>query len=201
MNNAKATNKEHFENHLDDNPKWFAVYTNYKREKIAAKQLSQQNIQVYLPLLLVTKKYVRKVKKLELPLISNYLFVKISKKEYTKVLQCTHVLSFIKFSKNLISIPNYEIEIIRRVLGTQEVLSIDNNFQKGDEVEVIGGEMTGLKGVFIKKENNQYLSVQLSNIGVAINISIATHLLRKIKPVSTLNLKRLETTKRAYSAR
>ena len=53
--------------------------------------------------------------------------------------------------------------------------------EKGDLVEVIGGQLTGLKGVLIEKENNKYLGVQLTNIGISLKVSIATNLLRKLK--------------------
>jgi transcription antitermination factor NusG len=61
-------------------------------------------------------------------------------------------------------------------------VELDNApFQKGDQVEVIGGNLTGLKGTLIEKENNKYLSVQLTNIGLSLNVSVAANLLRKIK--------------------
>jgi transcription antitermination factor NusG len=183
MNKLISKAKEHHENHLDDSiPKWFAVYTHYKREKIAAKELAKTGIEVYLPIQTLTRRYVRKVKKVELPLINHYVFVKITKKEYVRVLQCPYVVSFVKFSKNLVSIPEEEIDLIKRILGEAETVQIDNTvFQKGDEVEVIGGNLTGLKGTLIEKENSQYLSVRLTNIGFSLNVSIAAHLLRKIK--------------------
>ncbi len=175
--------KELPENHLDNYiSKWFAVYTHYKREKIAAKQLKSSGIQVYLPLQVLTRRYSRKVKKVELPLINHYVFVKISKKEYTRVLQCPYILNFVKFNKNLISIPEKEIALLKQILGEAEAVELENaTFQKGDLVEVIGGNLTGLKGILIEKENNKYLNVQLTNIGISLNVSIAANLLRKIK--------------------
>ena len=183
MNKLISKKGEHYENHLDENiPKWFAVYTPYKREKIAAKELAKGGLEVYLPVHTLTRQYVRKVKTVELPLINHYVFVKITKKEYIRVLQCPYVLQFVKFSKNLVSIPEEEIDLIKRILGETEAVHLDSIlFQKGDEVEVIGGNLTGLKGVLIQKENSQYLRVQLTNIGISLNVSIAAHLLRKVK--------------------
>ena len=173
----------HHENHLDEKtPKWFAVYTNYKREKMAAKQLKQSGIEVYLPIQTVTRRYVRKVKKVELPLINHYIFVKITKQEYIRVLQCQHVVNFVKFNKNLISIPEEEITLLKRILGEAEAVELEDvPLQKGDLVEVIGGQLTGLKGILIEKENNKYLGVQLTNIGISLKVSIAANLLRKLK--------------------
>lgn len=183
MNKLTFKAREHVENHLDENtPKWFAVYTLFKREKMAAKHLNNLGIENYLPIQTLTRRYVRKVKKVELPLINHYLFVKITKKDYVKVLQCPYVLKFINFSKNLVSIPEAEITLIKRILGEAESVEVDSaGFEKGDEVEVIGGNLTGLKGILIERENNQYLSVHLTSIGFSLNVSIAVHLLRRIK--------------------
>ncbi len=183
---STSKGKVNDENHLDESiPKWFAIYTNYKREKIAAKYLSQQGITVYFPSYKVTRHYQRKVKEVELPLINQYLFVKITEREYVRVLQCPYVLHFIKFSRNLISIPEREISLIKRILGEKNFVKIgDTPLCKGDEVEVIGGCLTGLKGVFIKQENKQYLSIQLTNIGISLHVSVAVHLTRKTNSVN-----------------
>jgi len=170
------------ENHLDNlEAKWFAVYTSHRREKIATRYLTNQGIQTYLPIQKHTRKYVRKIKVVELPLISHYTFVKITKSEYIKVLECPYVVRFVKIAQNLLSIPEEEIILLQRILGEFPDVDVDQStFREGDFVEVIGGNLTGLKGILIKKENNQFFSVALDNIGLVLNISIAPKLLRKI---------------------
>ena len=59
----------------DTEPRWFAVYTRYKREKLVLKELQRRGINAYLPLQTVTRYYTRKVKTVHLPLISCYIFV------------------------------------------------------------------------------------------------------------------------------
>lgn len=171
-----------FENHLHPTEaRWFAVYTSYKREKIAFKDLTNSEIETYLPLQQHTRRYVRKVKEVELPLISHYVFVKIKKSEYVKVLQSPYVVKFVKFSNNLISIPENEIELIKRILGEGFFVEVNSDdFNTGDEVEVIGGKLTGLQGVLLEKENSHFLSVELKGIGLSLKVSIAPNLLRKV---------------------
>ncbi len=175
--------KADFENHLHPSEeRWFAVYTSYKREKIAFKDLTANGIEAYLPLQHHTRRYVRKVKEVELPLISHYVFVKIKKSEYVKVLQSPYVVKFVKFSNNLISIPENEIELIKRIIGEGYFVEINSDdFNVGDEVEVIGGKLTGLHGVLLEKENNHFLSVELKSLGLSLKVSIKPNLLRKIK--------------------
>lgn len=79
--------------------RWFAIYTKYKGEKRVVKSLSKKGIKAYTPLLKKTKRYTRKIKSYEVPLLSCYVFVKISQKEYIRVLETEHVINFLKIKK------------------------------------------------------------------------------------------------------
>ena len=174
-------NQKVYENHLDDREaKWFAVYTRYKREKLAYRLLEEQDICTYLPIQKVRRRWTRKVRVVELPLISCYIFVKITKAEYVKVLSTEYIVSFVKFSKNLISIPEDEIQVMKRVLGEDIEVDVEKtSFRKGDEVEIIAGNLIGLKGKLVQLHGNQKVLIELENLGYTLQLSIDKQLLRK----------------------
>lgn len=171
-----------FENHLDEHEaRWFAIYTPFKREKTVKKRLDQQGITNYLPILHLTRHYSKKVKKVELPLINCYLFVKITAKQYVRVLETPDVLKFVKFSRNLISIPQQEIDLMKRVVGEGKDVTIESlKMAPGDNVEIIGGGLTGIKGKLISKEGKQRFLVELSSLGMGLEMYVEEKLLRKI---------------------
>lgn len=176
-----------YENHLDSKePRWFAIYTNYKREKLVQSMLNQKGIHAYLPLQKVTRRYTRKIKTLELPLINCYVFVKITSKEYVPVLETEHVLKFIRFSKNLISIPEVEIEMIKRVVGEGVEVEIDQNnkHREGDSVEVVRGNLTGLRGKLVSIQGKKQMVIELDNMGYSLRMEVEPSLLRKINTVT-----------------
>lgn len=180
--NPKADDKiKTYENHLDEREaRWFAVYTRYKREKLVASRLREKNIEVYLPLQRFTRRYARKVKKVELPLISCYIFVRITKKEYVSTLDTPDVVQFVRFSKNLISIPEREMKIMQRVVGENIEIEVQAGvFSEGDIVEVIGGALTGLKGKLINKGNKNFL-VELTNLSYSMMMQIDSNLLQPV---------------------
>lgn len=162
------------ENHLDTSEaRWFAVYTKYKREKLVAKELSRKGIENYLPLQKIYRSYERKKKLVELPLFSCYVFVKINKQEYRIVEDVEDVVDFVHFSRNLISIPEEEIEIIRRVLGEEGSLEVESQtFEEGDLVEVIKGNLHGLKGKLLQKKGKKIFLVELEKVGYQIKLEI-----------------------------
>jgi transcription antitermination factor NusG len=153
--------------------RWFAIYTMSKCEKAVARRLSQKGIEAYLPLQHVTRHYTRKVKHLELPLIRGYVFTHINKQDYVGVLDTPDVVNFVKFSKQLVAIPEAEIDILRRVAGDQLETTVSPlSIEIGDEVEIIGGHMTGIRGKLIARENKRELVLELTSIGLALRVSV-----------------------------
>ncbi len=173
---------EHINQLHESEKKWFAVYTLYKREKRVLAALQQKGIDAYLPLLKLTRHYTRKVKKVELPLINCYLFVKIVKEEYLRVLETEEVVSFLKIGKNLISIPEQEINIMKKVVGEQMDIEVQPGLvQKGASVEVIGGQLTGLKGKLHEIKNEKNFSIELERMGYSIFMEIDPKYLKVVE--------------------
>ncbi len=166
----------------DVEERWFAVYTKYKCEKYIVEQLSKKGIGAYVPLITKVKIYSSRVKKHEVPLINSYVFVKIKKSDYVKVLETEYVMTFIKQRKNLISIPEVEIDILKMIVGEIENVEIDNiSLHRGDDVEIIGGNLTGIKGKLVKENGNNKFVVELTTIGVQLMMTIDRSNLRLLK--------------------
>ncbi len=170
------------ENHLHaTEARWFAVYTRFKSEKVVKRLLDLKNIENYLPIQSVTRRYTRKIKTHDIPLISCYIFVKITRTEYVPVMETENVVRFIRFSRNLLSIPESEINILRRVVGEAvEVEAEAGLLRQGDLVEVVGGKLTGLQGRLVEQQGKKQMVVELENVGYSLKISIDTNLLRRI---------------------
>lgn len=170
------------ENHLDVNDsKWFAIYTNYKREKTVKKDLDAKGIDCFLPIQKVIRNYASKRKTVELPLISCYLFVKIKKSEYVPVLETENVVKFVRFSKNLISIPEQEINILKQIIGEGiPIVAERTNMSKGDLVKIIGGNLTGLQGVLVEEHGEKEMIIDLERMGYSLRMQIDAKLLSKV---------------------
>jgi transcription antitermination factor NusG len=180
------TSLNHIENHLHPSEKrWFAIYTKYKCEKYVANILEKKRIEAYLPLLKKTKRYTRKIKHYEIPLINCYVFVYINKEEYNRVLETEYVMQFVKQRKHLISIPSDEINLLKRVVGEiQEVKAITSEWIEGQRVEVIAGQLSGITGQLIKKKGKHEFLVELENIGYQLVLTIDPRLLQPLSLVS-----------------
>jgi transcription antitermination factor NusG len=162
-------------------PRWFAICTKYKREKLVSKCLREKGIKSYVPLQKVTRMYTRKIKKVELPLINCYVFVQIVRDQYVPVLETPDVTHFVKIAKDLISIPEREIEIMRRVTGEITNVEVDRGiFKVGEEVEIISGSLFGLRGRLLQGIGSKNFVVELENLGYSLRMQMAPEILRPL---------------------
>ncbi len=172
------------ENHLHDTERrWFAVWVEVKCEKMAAGLLAKKHIEAYLPLQKKMRHYAKQRPKLvELPLIPGYVFVKIVNEEYFPVLQTEKVKGFLRVRKNLLCIPEREINLLRYILGQTEygVFLFNQNLQVGDRVRVVRGPFMNQRGVLAKQKNKHVFVMRLENLDQNIAIEIPKEDLERI---------------------
>lgn len=161
--------------------RWFAIYTKYKAEKYVADKLDKKGITCYVPLITKTKRYTRKVKTYDVPLINCYAFVYIKKEQYQKVLETEYVLHFVKQRRDLIAIPEGEIQLLQRIVGEQIELTLaDKPLKLGQKVEFISGNLTGIQGYIEEQHGKQEFVVVLDNLGFQLRINVDHRLLRPV---------------------
>lgn len=165
--------------------RWFAVYTKYKCEKHVAGHLSKKQIEVYVPFITKIKKYTRKLKYFDIPLINCYVFVCIKKSEYIPTLETEYVMKFLKQGKDLLAIPQSEIDILKRVAGDVEEITFreKHEIQVGEEVEVISGHLTGMRGKLISRSGKRNFIIDLDTLGFQLRMNIDPELLRTLGPI------------------
>jgi len=162
--------------------KWFAVLTKVKAEKAVCQTLVASGIQCYVPLQKITRIYTRKKRISLVPLIYRYIFVHIKKQDYVHVLEKPNIEGFVHFNRHLISIPDSEIEWLQRVTGEINDIVLENRpYTPGEAVEVVMGNLTGLKGKLIKSLGKNELLIELDHIGFGLRIQVDPAHLRSLQ--------------------
>lgn len=123
-------------NKIPEQKKWHVVYTRSRAEKKVAQELSAKNIEHYLPLQKVLRKWKDRKKWVDTPLISGYCFVNITRKEYDQVLQTNHVVCYVAFEGKAANIPEKQINYLQRMLSQseEEVTVTHKNYEPGQLV-------------------------------------------------------------------
>ena len=165
-----------------DEPRWFAVNTGYKKEKVVQKNLIAKGVEVFLPINKVHRQWGRKKRVVELPLINCYIFVKITKKDYIPILQTPNVIRFLKIGKELEAIPENQIETLKRVIGENIAIEATTEYlQSGDAVEIVAGNLIGIKGRLIDIKGKNKFVIQLDRLGFNLLLELPANLIRPIK--------------------
>lgn len=153
---------------------WYPVYTNPRAEKKAYEQLAKKSIEAYLPLKKTLKQWSDRKKWVQEPLISSYLFVYIKVSEMTAVLTTPGISRFIYFSGKVATIPERQIEQIKRLLQTDSPFSITTKqFEKGEQVQVVAGPLQGLTGELIEYQSEKRILLRLGPVGESLLVQVS----------------------------
>jgi len=157
---------------IDQNYRWYPVYTRSRAEKKAYEELCRKAILAYLPLKKTVKQWSDRKKMVEEPLIKSYLFVYISAKEYSEVLMTNGIARFIYFSGQIASIPDQQINDLKLLLATDTDLEvIDYDINPGEKVLIKAGPFKGIIAELVSLQNKQRIVLRLQNMGYSININ------------------------------
>lgn len=164
-----------------DLPRWYAIYTRPRAEKLVFSRLGETNVETFLPLQKTVRKWSDRRKVVEKPLISSYLFVKVRKKEFPKVYKISGVVKFISFEGVPVPIPQKQIDNLRLIVNSDAEIEVTSeSFAKGDNVEVVTGSLTGLSGELILIGGKKRVIVRIDKLDQNILVTIPVTFLKKV---------------------
>lgn len=149
---------------------WYAVYTASRAEKRVKERLDQLSIENYLPLRVEYRIWSDRKKKVLVPLIPGYIFVRVTEELFLSVLRTAGVVTFLKEKGRAVAIPDVQIERLRYVENhIEESLEITyDDIPEGTLVEVVKGSLAGFQGEMVKMQDKYKLVLRLDKLGCAL---------------------------------
>lgn len=155
-------------NTLNSNRKWHAVYTKPRHEKKALERLSINGFEVFCPMINTVKKWSDRKKKVSIPLIPSNIFIKVDEKNRTKVLTDPSILNFVYWLGKPAIIRDYEIERLKGLISKEKMQEFEiRKLKIGEKISVSKGYLKD-ENATIKKVNNNYVHVELSELGIVV---------------------------------
>ncbi|QLH28394.1 MAG: UpxY family transcription antiterminator [Candidatus Parvibacillus calidus] len=152
---------------------WYAVKVKYKSEKVVIAQLERKDIEAYTPFRRYTSRYLRKIVRRMVPVLSTYVFVHIDRKQYVSVLETEHVFGFVKVGKLLSPVTQAEMDILHRIEGLDEKYAFKEvRYQTGQRVHVNNGALFGMQGIVSEVKSKGRLIVNFDSLGIGLQIEI-----------------------------
>jgi len=163
---------------------WYAIRVKSRSEKKVFFDLEEQKIEAYLPMQRKLRQWSDRKKWVEMPLISGYVFVYISRKEYESVLKIYNVVSYIYFEGKAAIIRGEDINLLKRMLGQVEVgIEITaEQFRPGQKVEIVAGPLLGVIGELIDFKGKDKVALRIPPLGYTVLLEAPGKNLRSYSP-------------------
>ena len=161
---------------------WYVIHTKPGNEHRVETNLSNQEMEVFLPLLesfqYSSGKMIQKVK----PLFPNYLFAKLDiDLHYYKVKWTRGVNKILGNGSGPLPISEKVIQTIKERMGENDLVRLDDALVQGTVVQFTSGPFKDLMGVFDKKmSDGKRVKVLLNLIGVDVPVQVSRWQIKKV---------------------
>lgn len=158
----------------DSQPHWYAVQTRSRHERIVCQHLTMRGFSLYLPTIVETHVWSDRRKKVEVPLFTGYVFVRlVAHNEWrVQVLRTPGVVRFVGCAPEGSAIPDEQIASVRTVVE-RNMACVSHPFLKvGQRVRVCGGALEGVEGIFVKHNGSDTLVISVDAIQRSLSVSI-----------------------------
>jgi transcription antitermination factor NusG len=151
---------------------WYAVYTRHQHERAAAESFSSNGFEVFLPMYDVVRQWKDRMKKLSVPLFPCYVFLRGMSERRLKILSTPGVHSIVMSAGRPASIPEAEIDAIRRVVESRLRVEPHPFLRCGDWVRIKSGPLAEIEGILIRRKNSYrlILSAELLERSIAVEV-------------------------------
>lgn len=158
-----------------DLPRWYAVYTWARHEKMVARHFEERGIAHFLPLYWSVRRWNKRVARVSLPLFPGYIFVQTSWQDRYQALEVPGVVHFIGAAKSPTEIPAEQVEVLRNAMLHGRRVEPHPYLAPGNRVLVASGPMAGVTGVIERTTSGCriIISVDMIKRSVAVELDSA----------------------------
>jgi len=156
----------------DGTPKWYALRTRSRHEKLVRDQLDGQGIEPLLPTIRRLSQWKDRKKEVEVPLFSGYCFAHFSWQDRTPVLMVPGVVEIVGSRNGPEPVPDEEIDALRKLMAGTLCYDPHPYLREGMAVEVIRGPLEGVRGILLRKDKRHRLVISVHLIQQAASVEI-----------------------------
>jgi transcription antitermination factor NusG len=151
---------------------WFAIRVKSRCEWAVSEALQQKGYEQFLPLYWSRRRWSDRVKLLQLPLFSGYLFCRFPLAERVPILSTPGVVLIVGSGRTPLPIDANEVDAIRTAVNSGHNVTPWPQLEIGRRVRIEEGSLQGLEGVVLrfKGAHHLILGVQLLQRAIAVEV-------------------------------
>lgn len=160
-------------------PKWVAVYTRNRSERLVAKRLVDMEMETYVPMRKEKHHWSDRIKMVDVPLFKSYVFVKMPLNKETYVRETPGVVMLVKFGQKLSIIPESQIQMIRQLeSGISDLYVYETtHLKRGATVTILEGRFAGMEGTIVSGCKDGNFSVDVKGLNLSVVVALDKHVL------------------------
>jgi len=156
-------------------PKWYALHTRSRFEQKVYEGLCGKTFDAFLPRIQVMSRRKDRRKKILVPLIPGYVFVRsfLEPEEYHQIIKTVGVVRMISFKGRPVPANDHEISSLMILDGTDRTVQNRTFMRKGERVMIMEGPLKGLVGFYLRhkgKTDRVVVSVELLQRSLEVEI-------------------------------
>lgn len=160
---------------FNTDPRWYAIRTRSRHEKLVRDRLAGQGIEILLPTVMRLSQWKDRKKAVEFPLFSGYCFARFPWRARTPVLMVSGVVEIVGSGSRGEPIPEGEISALKALMNSALPYDAHPYLQEGMAVRVIHGPLEGVQGILLRKAKRYRLvmAVHLIQQAAAVELDAA----------------------------
>lgn len=155
--------------------RWYAIHTRSRFEQKVYDGFYGKAIEAFLPRTLVMSRRKDRRKKILVPLLPGYVFVRfdMDSETYWNIIKTVGVVRMIGFEGKPVSVHDNEINSLMILNGTERTVENRAYMKKGERIIIMEGPFKGLTGFYLHHKGNSekvVVSIELLHRSLAVEI-------------------------------
>lgn len=151
---------------------WHVLYTKPRMELKVAQSLKKAEFEVYCPVTKEIRFWSDRKRKMDVPLFTSYVFIRIKNSNRSKVFDFPGVIRYLYWLGKPAIARDEEIELIRSWLSNDDYGDISvQQLSPGDLVKIKSGAFQNKEGI-IQKIGTKRMKLILKDMGITINVRL-----------------------------
>ncbi len=156
-------------------PQWYAVHTKSHFEQKVFDGFCGKSVEAFLPRCQVMSRRRDRRKKILVPLLPGYVFVRtdLNSSEYLDILKTVGVVRMVSFKGKPVPAKDEEIDSLTILDGTDRTVQNRAYMKSGDLVMIMEGPLKGLIGFYLRhkgKSDKVVVSIELLRRSLAVEM-------------------------------
>ena len=165
---------------LWDEARWYALHTKSRHEKFVEVELRKKGIKTFLPLRKVKRHWSDRLKEIEEPLFSGYLFVQTPLRNRLEVLKTRGSVRLLGFNSLPTPVSEKDLKAVRHFIEQEIAIDPYPYLAEGNRVYTRSGRFKGVEGFIVRKDKQMRLVISLDLLMQSISVKLDEALVEKI---------------------